>query len=450
MVDLLSNKDFDLAILGCGWSGVTVALRLIEADFPGDRVICIDKTLAGGGLMGSEEIKGFTFDTGGSHVIFSRDKNTLEYMLSLLSSSGVGYIGHNRSSYVLLNDKFIPYPFENGIWVLDKDTRAKILVDLMESLLEIKCNSAWTPSNFLEWIYGAFGKTLADLYLVPYNEKIWKRDLSSMDSDWVYTPGRLPLPDWRTVIKAGVGMETKGYIEQSRFYYPYKGGIKSLYKAAYNKIRGKIKILTGTSIQSLYKRNGKWVINGTIEAGKIVSTIPLVELAEITKDTLGFRNLADSLDYNSVVTVGVALKGEAPRMHWIYVPDKSIIFHRYAWISNYSPNNAPKGHSSIIAEITLKPKEIYNKDEIETKVIDGLKSVGIIKESGSNLLFTESWYNKYGYPIYTKNHSHIRDKITNLLHSQNIYPFGRWGLWHYWNMDKILAETKSFLRLVLK
>ena len=444
MVEILA-KDYSIAILGCGWSGVTVALKLIETGFPGDRIICIDKSEASGGLMGSEEIRGFTFDTGGSHVIFSKDKKALEYMLNLLSNTGVGYVEHNRSSYILLDNKFIPYPFENGIWVLDKETRAKILVDMIESLLKINCNIEWTPTNFLEWIYGAFGKTLSDLYLVPYNEKIWKRDLSNIDSDWVYTPGRLPVPDWKTVVKAAVGIETKGYLEQSRFYYPYKGGIKSLYRAAYNMIKRRIKILTGTRIQSLYKRDEKWIINGNIKTEKIVSTIPLTELAEITKDVIDIKNLTSQLDYNSITTVAVALKGKAPNMHWIYVPDKSIIFHRYAWISNYSPCNAPKDHSSIIAEITLKPQDPYNKDKIETKVINGLKSIGIIKESENNLLFTESWYNKYGYPIYTKNHSRIRDKITILLHSQNIYPFGRWGLWHYWNMDKILLSTKAII-----
>jgi UDP-galactopyranose mutase len=31
---------------------------------------------------------------------------------------------------------------------------------------------------------------------------------------------------------------------------------------------------------------------------------------------------------------------------------------------------------------------------------------------------------------------------------QNIASTGRWGSWHYWNMDKVIEEAFSFDRII--
>ncbi|MCE4615181.1 MAG: hypothetical protein F7B60_06610 [Desulfurococcales archaeon] len=417
---------------------------LKENRFKGN-ILCIDKTLPNGGLMSTNIINGFTFDTGGSHVIFSRNEGILSFMLELLERNNEKYIKHHRNSYVYLENNFVPYPFENGIWVLNEKSRYRILSSFIVSLIENSCKTKWRPNNLLEWIYGTFGKEIGDMYLIPYNEKIWKRNLADIDSDWVYTPGRLPLPNWQDVIKAGVGLKTEGYTEQAIFYYPYKGGIRTLFNSIYRQISSYIKILPKTKIERI-KFNGDYlIINNKIRSKEIISTIPLNELLRIIDIDKETKRLSSMLDYNSVAVVAVALRGNAPKMHWVYVPDKTIIFHRYAWISNYSPMNAPRNNSSIIVEVTLKPNDTFNQNYIESKVLEGLKSIGILDESERNLLFIRSWYNKYGYPIYRKGHKVIRNRITSRLKELKILPFGRWGLWHYWNMDKILIEARNLL-----
>ncbi|MEM3479925.1 MAG: NAD(P)/FAD-dependent oxidoreductase, partial [Candidatus Bathyarchaeia archaeon] len=65
------------------------------------------------------------------------------------------------------------------------------------------------PKNLSEWIYSFFGKWIAERYLVPYNLKIWKRPLEEIDVDWVYTLGRLPIPDWRDVVRSAMGQPTR-------------------------------------------------------------------------------------------------------------------------------------------------------------------------------------------------------------------------------------------------
>jgi len=61
------------------------------------------------------------------------------------------------------------------------------------------------------------------------------------------------------------------------------------------------------------------------------------------------------------------------------VPDENIVFHRYAWPSNYSPYNAPEGKGLILAEITAPPNAIVRPDIVE-RVIKDLQRLNVIDE----------------------------------------------------------------------
>jgi UDP-galactopyranose mutase (EC 5.4.99.9) len=184
-----------VAVLGFGWAGVLAAGFLLEK-FPGTEVVAFDKSQRLGGLLSSAEIDGFTFDVGGSHVIFSNDKAVLAEMVALLGGEA---LEHQRKAYVRLGDLFVPYPFENGLYVLPPEERAELIGDLVEALMKIP--PGWRPKHLLDWIETTFGNGIARRYLIPYNEKIWKRPLDQISADWVYIPGRLPVPDVKTLVK---------------------------------------------------------------------------------------------------------------------------------------------------------------------------------------------------------------------------------------------------------
>ena len=238
----------DVAILGCGWAGILVSYFILQRT-SSLNVVCVDKSKSLGGLLKSETINGFTFDVGGSHVIFSRDVEVLKRMLVFLDGN---VVTHRRHTYIFLEGKLVPYPFENGIWTLSPEMRASILISFLEALIERARHPNWRPKTFREWIYGFFGKEIAKIYLEPYNEKMWKRDLNEIDVDWVYIPGRLPIPDWKDVVRAGVGIATEGYREQLIFYYPLRGGIQALYNAVLEKaVERGLRIVKGMMIEKI-------------------------------------------------------------------------------------------------------------------------------------------------------------------------------------------------------
>ena len=423
-------------ILGCGLAGLTVSIAM-KSHNPQIDVTIIEKSKyeQRGGLLHSENDRGFIFDTGGSHVIFSGNKDVLRFMLSTLNNE---VITHERKAFILLNELFIPYPFENGLYVLPPELRAEAFISFMEAQLTRPKN--WSPKNFEEWVYGSFGKWIAEKYLIPYNEKVWKKPLSQIDVSWTFIPGRLPIPNWHDVAKAAIGIQTIGYKVQYTFYYPLRGGIQTFYDSLLARAENLgIRIVWGEEVREVRKLNEGFMVNGKYKADGLINTIPLPQVVEAFNAPEYVVKNAERLDYNSIMIVGITLKRPAPQQHWVYVPDKNVIFHRYAWISNYSNFNAPKGFSSIIAEITISKEHKPKFDEIEERVLEDFERIGVFKRQ--DVFFTRVWFHKYGYPIYTLDHKEAHENVLSWLKEQNIASTGRWGSWHYWNMDKVIEEA---------
>ncbi|MCC6010522.1 MAG: hypothetical protein LM588_05990 [Fervidicoccaceae archaeon] len=418
-----------IAVLGCGWSGLLMSIKL-KTLYPASEVICIDKKFDGG-LLRSESIKEYVFDTGGSHVLFSKKQEIINSIIAM----GGEWVFRERMSYIFLDRVYVPYPFENGIYALPPDKRARYGLSLIRALKDYRDVK---PPNFKEWILATFGREVAEDYLFPYNEKIWKRPLDQMTADWVYIPGRLPIPSLEDIVKAVAGIPTVGYKENALFYYPRKGGIIKQWEIAFKRSKELGVRFLKTVVKDVKVSSDGYIINGMMKVNKIVSTLPLKESPSIFDLSEESHKASERLDYNSVAVVGIGLKKPAPKQHWIYVPDKKIVFHRYAWISNYGEDSNP-GKSALIAEITIPNGKEIDTEELKERVIHDFVRIDVIKETEIDVV--EIWFHKYGYPIYTLTHQEDTEVIIRELIQKGIVTFGRWGEWQYWNTDKIYEKA---------
>ena len=418
-----------IAVLGCGWSGLLMSIKL-KTLYPASEVICIDKKFDGG-LLRSESIKEYVFDTGGSHVLFSKKQEIINSIIAM----GGEWVFRERMSYIFLDRVYVPYPFENGIYALPPDKRARYGLSLIRALKDYRDVK---PPNFKEWILATFGREVAEDYLFPYNEKIWKRPLDQMTADWVYIPGRLPIPSLEDIVKAVAGIPTVGYKENALFYYPRKGGIIKQWEIAFKRSKELGVRFLKTVVKDVKVSSDGYIINGMMKVNRIVSTLPLKESPSIFDLSEESHKASERLDYNSVAVVGIGLKKPAPKQHWIYVPDKKIVFHRYAWISNYGEDSNP-GKSALIAEITIPNGKEIDTEELKERVIHDFVRIDVIKETEIDVV--EIWFHKYGYPIYTLTHQEDTEVIIRELIQKGIVTFGRWGEWQYWNTDKIYEKA---------
>ena len=435
-------KYYDVCVVGGGLAGLSAAYYLLKHGIT--NTILFEASRSVGGLLRSTVINGYTFDVGGSHIIFSKNSDILREILNILNGN---YVRHRRNSKIFIEGRYVKYPFENGLKDLPPEKRFECLRDIINIYIKRLKGEVKEPKNFLEWLYYVFGKCIVNTYLKPYNEKLWKIDLSEVTLEWVQ--GRVPTPPIEDVMKAAVGLDTEGYKHQLNFYYPLRGGIESLIKSLINEVNERIVIKAESKVRKV-SLDGEDVIvevsDDEVKCGYVVYTAPLNESADILKGVLGdMSGKLSMLRSVPLVVASIGFRGSSPPYHWVYVPQKDIVFHRFAFLSNYSPYNAPKNHTALITETSLS-----NQDELRSlneytflrRVIEGLEYLGIIKsEKDVEVYNITKWVNAY--VVYDKIRSEVLSKVKSKLLKYKIILHGRFGLWEYLNMDTVLSKSQN-------
>lgn len=402
----------------------------------------LEKDQKCGGLMRSLQEQGFTFDYGGSHIIFSKDHEALDMMKNLL---GDNMVKNRRNTKVLYKDHYIKYPFENGLSDLPRDDNFECLYHFIQNLIRKEKEVIASPRNLREWFYYTFGSGISDKYLLPYNEKIWKFPIESMSLEWVE---RIPNPPVEDIIRSSLGIDTEGYMHQLSFYYPRTGGIQALIESLRNKIEGNI--VTGFEATIVKKEDNKWIVsNGQEEKlyDKIISTIPIHALVDALDPPEEIRIAAKGLRYNSLISVMIGIdKPKINDLTWLYIPDEDVITHRVSFPSNYSPNVAPEGKSSILAEITCNIGDrSWRMDDriIAQRVIDDLHRLKIINMD--DVCISEVRRLKYAYIISDLDYQKNMTKVKRYTQRIGIDLLGRFSEFKYLNMDNCIRSVLSYL-----
>ncbi|MEW5820199.1 MAG: FAD-dependent oxidoreductase [Cyanobacteriota bacterium] len=426
-----------IAVLGGGMSGITVARQLQEKNH---EVHLFEARSELGGLCRSRIVDGFVYDLGGGHIVNSKNNKILNLILDELGQDL--WYKHERNAKIFFKGSYVKYPFENGLDDLPKEDNFECLLGYINAHFDRKFLRKSAPHNFYDWILYRFGIGIAEAYMIPYNQKVWNYNLKHMGTNWI--DERVPLAQVEDVIKASIGIATEGHKHQSQFYYPKKGGFQTVVDAFAKPLET---IHLSSPVVSLENSKGKWIINGFEEFDDVISTLPMQDLPKIVSNIPPFVSATlDSIWYNGVVTVLIGLK--KPFNHnysWLFLPNKENgPSHRLTFMSNYSEFNAPKGCSSIIAEITYKAKTIPEREDIVVSdLIKFLHNSEIIDKE--DIIVTDSTFFKYAYPVYGLKFHEFTRIINNYLNEIKLKSFGRFASHSYWNIDRIVEESIMFV-----
>jgi protoporphyrinogen oxidase len=380
----------NVAILGGGITGVALAKFLSDQ---GHRTSIFEADDRPGGLCKSEVVDGFVVDRAGGHILYSADREVLEFLLGVLGPEGA--VKSERKTKIFHRGRYVSYPFENGLGDLSPEDNFACLKGYVEAAFARR-NGAVEPTNFHDWCLWRFGDGVSRTFMHPYNEKIWNVDLRTLGTTWVR--GRVPDAPMDDVLKASVGLKTVGYAHQAVFWYPTEGGFETIVRRLVATLpEGALRL--STPVRSVRKSGDAFLINGE-RFDRAVSTLPLPRLSAVLEETPAtFRKAVEGARYTSLLTVLVALKNaNLPDLSWAYFPHpENGPQNRITYLSNYAPNNAPPGRSSVMAEVTYVGDR-PDPEKTARDVVEGLARCGVF--ATEDVLFTKTYDNRFAYILY--------------------------------------------------
>lgn len=245
-----------------------------------------------------------------------------------------------RVSYVWLKNRWVAYPFQNNISALDKEDQIKCLTGCVEAKLS-NAAAQGKPANFDEWIMRSMGPGIADLFMRPYNFKVWAVPTTMMQCEWLGE--RVATVDIERAISNVIhDREDAGWGPNAVFRFPTTGGTGGIWKGvaallpAERQRYGPTQSVTGIDgeAKTVTFADGRRVAYDTL-----ISTIPL----DITLRWLGRPEQADGLQYSSTHVVGIGIRGACPHglKCWLYFPEDDCPFYRTTVFSHYAEANCP-------------------------------------------------------------------------------------------------------------
>ncbi len=347
----MPNTPVDVAIIGAGPAGLTAAYLLGKAGYS---VTVIEKDpVYVGGISRTVEHQGFRFDIGG-HRFFSKSQPVVDLWNEILPDD---FIERPRMSRIYYEGKFYSYPlraFEAlgnlGIW------RSTLC---MASYAKAKLRPNPNVRSFEDWVVNQFGHKLYSIFFKTYTEKVWGMPCDTMSADWAaqrikgLSLGGAVLDGLKRSLglnkRPNDGMQTKTLLES--FRYP-RLGPGMMWDAARDKVLGHGNtILMGHALKQLAEDStGRWRVTATdrdgatvtIDAGHVISSAPMRELAGRLHPLPTTLPQASALRYRDFLTVALMIK--SPDLfpdNWIYIHDSKVKVGRVQNFRSWSPEMVP-------------------------------------------------------------------------------------------------------------
>ena len=333
---MISHKQSPrIVIIGMGPCGLGAAWRLQELGYNNYKIF--DQSFHAGGLASSYiDENGFIWDVG-SHVEFSHYSYFDDVLEQLIPPNE--WVQHERSTWIWMKDRFIPYPFQNNLRYLP-ETDLRRCIDGLKSAKQNFRDS----KNFLDWIYNTFGEGIADLFMIPYNRKVWAFPPEELCFEWIEE--RVAAPDLAKILQ-NILLERDdiSWGPNHNFLFPLKGSTGEIWKRLHAKLDPSKSFFGYQLTHVALSDHFITFENGTGESYDVlISTMPLDRFLSVS-DFQDGPVIAQLFKHSSTHIVGIGLEGNVP-IHlkgksWIYFPEQEFPFYRVTVFSNYSPFNVP-------------------------------------------------------------------------------------------------------------
>ena len=431
-------------IIGAGPTGLAAARHLLQSGE--SDLLVVERNKWPGGLSASFRDKsGFLWDLGG-HVIHSHYPEYDRLLDELLPQDG--WHRHRREAWIYLPDCRVPYPFQLHLGWLPEDKRERC----EEGLKAVRAGAGKKVENFHDWILKRFGVGITELFLEPYNRKLWNCPLSELGVYWV--DDRVALPS-REESKATAPRRPWG--PNAYFRFPRRGGTGAICRALAERI-GSDRIQYGCEIERIDLNHHKAIsTEGTaFSYDVLLSTMPLAELVKYSRLSTFKPDVIDKLLRPvPIVVVGLGLAGPRPEelddVTWMYLPDSQTGIYRVTVFSRYSPANVPDPdrYWSLMFELSNLPAGV-DIERLADDTIRDARRYGLLLGK-TKIVSRWARYLPYAFPVPTRDRDELRPVLLEKLAGHDVYSRGRFGSWMYevGNMDHCMMQGIEWVKHLL-
>jgi protoporphyrinogen oxidase len=416
-----------IAVIGAGIAGTSIARMLHDRGFS---VILHEAHQTIGGLVRCSVEGGAVYHRVGGHVFNSKDSKVLEWFWSHFDREQE-FVKAKRNAAVFLGGQYIPYPIELNLKFLDEAVTRAVVSELIELSRSPTSQRPDCYQSFGDFLAGNFGKTLADLYFLPYNNKIWKKDLFGISLDWL--DGKLPMMNPVEILLGNIQSASDSMVHSS-FYYPTQGGSQFIV----NRLASDLPI-KHVEIGCIELSPEGYHLNQDALAhySSIVFTGDIRSLPDIlsgsTLDAAGLTNQdiesIKRLDSNGTTTM--LCECDANDYSWVYLPDSFTAIHRMIMTGNFSPANNPISIPDSRTTCTVEFSGYMSESQMA-------EEIGRLPFDPTPISYN---YCPASYIMHGSGTAEAVDVVLRKLESIGIFLCGRFSQWQYFNMDAAIGSA---------
>ncbi|MEY4269640.1 MAG: hypothetical protein RLZZ58_856 [Pseudomonadota bacterium] len=451
----------DVAIVGAGPAGLTAAYLLSKKGFS---VTVIEKDpVYVGGISRTVEHDGFRFDIGG-HRFFSKSQEVVDLWNEILPDD---FIQRPRMSRIYYEGKFYSYPLRafEALWNLGIFRSTWCMASYGWAKLFPNRN----VRSFEDWTVNQFGWKLYSIFFKTYTEKVWGMPCDEMSADWAAQ--RIKGLSLGSAVLDGLkrsfglnkapndGMATKTLLET--FRYP-RLGPGMMWDAARDRVvEAGNHVLMGHALKQMAHDpvSGRWRVEATdeagalvtIDAGHVISSAPMRELAARLQPLPDTSSNAIQLKYRDFLTVALMIKSDDlfPD-NWIYIHDSKVKVGRVQNFRSWSPEMVPDPAIACVGleYFCFEGDGLWSSSDAD--LIDLAKSemaiLGLCNPDdvvGGAVVRQEK-----AYPVYDDEYAHHVAEMRGELETRypTLHMVGRNGMHRYNNQDHAMMTAMLTVR----
>lgn len=426
----MSREAADIVVVGGGLSGLAAA---VTAENAGARVVVLEAADHPGGLARSYRVDGYTFDCSG-HLLHLARPETRSLVESVTESNDWALI--DRRSAVVIEDAFVPYPFQLHLAHAPRHVRDACLATLPETEPELPEDPGSLGLD--EWIEVTLGAGIGRHFMVPYNEKVSTVPVSELTCHWL---GRFVPRPAITAIREGAESSREvatGY--NTSFLYPREGGIDMLWRALAARINEVCVSawVTGIDVDQRVVRLASGEEVAYREA--VISSAPLPEICRAVSPADASLRLGERLRSNEVLCVNLGLRHIAPRFkgyQWLYLPEDRFAAYRVGFYNGFAPSMSPEGRAGVYVEIAHRGDR--QEQELVAAAVEDMVTLGTIRDA-ADVEVVLAVPMPRAYVIHDRDYAWVRERVLNALAGRSVHAVGRYGRWEYASMEDALWQ----------